>query len=95
MRQMSKPHAAAPALEWVAAMQALATTRPENFNRVIKPEEKALLQNVLESALGVQRKKPGAKKVAAKKTAAKKAAAKKTAAKKQGAPAKRTRNAYF
>jgi hypothetical protein len=90
MRQMSKPHTAAPALEWVAAMQALVATRPENFNRVIKPEEKELLQAVLESALGVQRKKPAAKKAAPKKTAAKK-----TTAKKQAAPAKRTRNAYF
>ena len=90
MRQMSKPHTAAPALEWVAAVQALVATRPENFNRVIKPEEKELLQAVLESALGVQRKKPAAKKAAPKKTAAKK-----TAAKKQAAPAKRTRNAYF
>ncbi|MFN7646605.1 MAG: hypothetical protein ACK5UT_03660 [Acidobacteriota bacterium] len=95
MKQMSKPHTAAPTLEWVAAMQALAAARPENFNRVIKPEEKELLQNVLESALGVQRKKAAAKKAAAKKAAPKKAAAKKTAAKKPAAPAKRTRNAYF
>jgi topoisomerase IA-like protein len=77
MKELKKPHAAAPALEWVAAMQALAAKRPDNFNRAIKPEEKKLLETVLESALGVQRKKPATKKAAAKKVAVKKVAAKK------------------
>jgi topoisomerase IA-like protein len=63
-------------------MQALAAKRPENFARVVKPEEKQLLESVLESALGVQRKKPAAKKAATKKVATKKAATKKVAAKK-------------
>jgi hypothetical protein len=48
-------------------MQALASTRPHNFNRVIKPEEKQLLQGVLETAFGVQRKK-SMKNAVAKKT---------------------------
>jgi hypothetical protein len=82
MKELKKPHTAAPALEWVAAMQALAAKRPENFARVVKPEEKQLLESVLESALGVQRKKPAAKKAATKKAATKKAATKKVAAKK-------------
>lgn len=79
MKELKKPHTAAPALEWVAAMQALAAKRPENFNRVMKPEEKKLLEAVLESSLGVQRKKPAAKKAATKKAAVKKAAVKKPA----------------
>jgi hypothetical protein len=58
-------------------MQALAAKRPDNFNRTVKAEEKKLLEGVLESALGVQRKKPATKKAAAKKPAAKKVAAKK------------------
>ncbi len=82
MKELKKPHTAAPALEWVAAMQALAAKRPENFNRVVKPEEKQLLEAVLESALGVQRKKPATKKVATKKAAAKKTATKKATTKK-------------
>lgn len=82
MKELKKPHTAAPALEWVAAMQALAAKRPENFARVVKPEEKQLLESVLESALDVQRKKPAAKKTATKKAATKKAATKKVAAKK-------------
>ena len=78
MKLSTKAHAAAPTLEWIVAMQALAAKRPDNFNRVIKPEEKKLLEQLLESSLGVQRKAPAAKKAAAKKGAtAKKAAAKK------------------
>ncbi|MFN0101937.1 MAG: hypothetical protein ACKV2U_07590 [Bryobacteraceae bacterium] len=72
MKQSGKVHTAAPALEWVGAMQALAAKRPDNFNRVIKAEEKKLLESVLESALGVQRKKAATKKAAAKKAAPKK-----------------------
>lgn len=83
MKELKKPHSAAPALEWVAAMQALAAKRPDNFNRVIKPEEKKLLEDVLESSLGVQRRKPATKKAAAKKVAAKKAATKKIPARRR------------
>jgi len=82
MKELKKPHTAAPALEWVAAMQTLAAKRPDNFNRVVKAEEKKLLESVLETSLGVQRKKPAAKKAAVKKVAVKKAAAKKIAVKK-------------
>ena len=77
MKELKTPHTAAPALEWINAMQALAAKRPDNFNRVVKAEEKKLLESVLETALGVQRKKPAAKKAAVKKPAAKKVAVKK------------------
>ena len=77
MKELKTPHTAAPALEWITAMQTLAAKRPDNFNRVVKAEEKKLLESVLETALGVQRKKPAAKKAAVKKPAAKKVAVKK------------------
>ena len=54
-------------------MQSLAAKRPDNFNRLVKPEEKKLLEQLLESSLGVQRKAPAAKKPTAKKAAVKKA----------------------
>ncbi len=81
MKELKSPHTAAPALEWVAAMQVLAAKRPDNFNRVVKAEEKKLLESVLESSLGVQRKKTAAKK-ATKKAVVKAHAPKKLAAKK-------------
>jgi len=96
MKELKKPHTAGPALEWVAAMQALAAKRPDNFNRVVKAEEKKLLESVLESALGVQRKRPAAKKAAAKKVAVKKPAAKKSSIKPVKVPRSFTpRNPYF
>lgn len=69
-------HPAAPSLRWVRDMQALAARRPADFGRVMTPSEKKLLEQTLETALGVTRKKPAAKKVAAKKAAPRKAAAK-------------------
>ena len=53
--------------------------RPDKFNRVILPEEKKLLESLLEQSLGVERKKPAVKKATTKKAASKKAAPKKTA----------------
>ncbi len=97
IRELKKPHPAAPALEWVAELQALAAKRPDNFQRVIKPEEKKALEDLLESALGVQRRKPAAKKAATKKVATKKAAPKKAAAKKatpRKVPLRKTPNPY-
>jgi|GEM_PF-582623 len=98
MKELKTPPTAVPALEWIAAMQALAAKRPDNFNRVVKAEEKKLLEGILESSLGVQRKKSAAKKAATKAAtkapAAKKLAAKKVAAKKV-APNFTSRNPYF
>ncbi|MBI2689198.1 MAG: hypothetical protein HYX27_23080 [Acidobacteria bacterium] len=88
MSGLNKPHTAAPALEWIAAMQSLAGQRPDNFNKVVKAEEKKLLEAVLETALGVQRRKPAAKKAATKKAAAKKTAVRKTIVRKRPPPMK-------
>ena len=65
VRQMDG-HAARPSLEWLAEMDAVLTRRPENFNRVMTPPEKKLLEGMLERGLGVQRKKPALKKTAPK-----------------------------
>ncbi len=43
--------------------------RPDNFNRVMTPPEKKLLEAMLERGLGVQRKKAAPKKAAVKKPA--------------------------
>jgi hypothetical protein len=84
-------HPATPALEWISRLQALVEERPEKFTRTVTEAEKKLLQDLLERALGVTRKKPATRKTSAtRKTgapsesaapAAKKTAAKKTAAK--------------
>ena len=66
-------HAARPSLEWLAELDALLARRPENFNRTMTPPEKKLLEALLERGLGVQRKKPAAKKKVAAPRAAKRA----------------------
>ncbi|MFN0165243.1 MAG: hypothetical protein ACKV22_02335 [Bryobacteraceae bacterium] len=78
-------HPARDAYQWLVRMQALLAERPEKFNRLMLPEEKKLLETMLEQALGVARKKPAARKTAA---PAKGAARKKAAAPKKS-PAKR------
>lgn len=50
-------HPAAPSLLWMRQMQQLAEQRPENFNRNVTEAEKKLLEQILESSLGVQRRK--------------------------------------
>ncbi len=69
VRQM-ETHSARPALEWLSELDALLERRPGNFNRVMTPPEKKLLESMMERALGVQRKKPAVKKAPAKKAAA-------------------------
>jgi hypothetical protein len=76
-------HPARHSLEWLAEVDALFLRRPDNFNRSMTAAEKKLLEATLERGLGVQRKKPAAKKT---KPAA---AAKKSAPRKRAAP-KRT-----
>lgn len=61
VRQMDN-HAARPSLEWLAELDAMLGRRPDNFNRVMTSAEKKLLEGMLERGLGVQRKKPAAKK---------------------------------
>ncbi len=66
-------HPARESLEWLGELGAILDRRPGNFNRVMTPPEKKLLEAMLERGLGVQRKKPVAKKTAAKKVVSKKA----------------------
>ena len=60
-------------------MRKLAEERPSGFNKLILPSEKKMLEDMLETALGTTRRKPGVRKTVAKKTVAKKAAVKKAA----------------
>ncbi len=73
-----KDHPAAESLRWVRRMQQLAAERPAEFNRVTLPPEKKLLEEILETSLGVARKKPAPKKATAKPGRPKGAATKKT-----------------
>lgn len=68
-------HPARESLEWLAELNGMLGRRPENFNRVMTPPEKKVLEGMLERGLGVQRKKPAVKKAAVKKAAVKKPAA--------------------
>jgi tetratricopeptide (TPR) repeat protein len=61
-------HAARPSLEWLAELNGVLARRPENFNRVMTPPEKKLLEGMLERGLGVQRKKPAVKRTVPKAT---------------------------
>jgi tetratricopeptide (TPR) repeat protein len=61
VREMND-HPAKPSLEWLAELDAVLARRPDNFNRTMTSPEKKLLESMLERGLGVQRKKPAAKK---------------------------------
>jgi tetratricopeptide (TPR) repeat protein len=65
VRQM-EGHVARGSLEWLSELDALLARRPDNFNRTMTPPEKKVLESMLERGLGVQRKKPAAKKTAPK-----------------------------
>jgi hypothetical protein len=65
VRQM-EGHTARGSLEWLSELDGLVARRPDNFNRTMTAPEKKLLENMLERALGVQRKKPVAKKITTK-----------------------------
>jgi len=67
-------HPAADSLRWVREMQKLAIRRPPEFAKVMTPQEKKLLEAILEQSLGITRKKPAARKTAATKKAATKKA---------------------
>lgn len=69
-------HPAAESYEWLVEMQKVIARRPQNFNRVMQASEKKLLEQTLEQALGVAKKKPAPRKAPA---AKKKAPAKKAA----------------
>jgi hypothetical protein len=54
-------HPAAPSLEWLARLQSVAGERPEKFTRTVTDAEKKILEQILEQALGVKRRKPAPK----------------------------------
>ncbi len=58
-------HPARESLLWMRRMRDLAGERPADFQKTILPAEKKLLEEVLESALGVARKKAPARRAAA------------------------------
>jgi hypothetical protein len=60
LREMGD-HPAAPSLEWLARVQALVAERPDKFTRMVTEPEKKLLEDLLEQALGVKRRKPAPK----------------------------------
>jgi len=70
-------HSARESLEWLAELDKLVARRPEKFNRVMLASEKKLLEDMLERALGVQRRKPVPRKAASGKTQTRKPAVKK------------------
>jgi hypothetical protein len=70
-------HPAAGAYEWVEKLRRVLAERPENFNRVMQPSEKKILEQLLEQALGVARKRPAPRKTTPK-TAAKRTPAKRS-----------------
>ena len=65
---------AAESLRWLDRMRKLAAERPPEFQKVILPAEKKMLEDLLESALGATRRKPAARKAPAKKAPPKKRA---------------------
>jgi tetratricopeptide (TPR) repeat protein len=54
-------HPAAPSLEWLARLQSVVGGRPEKFTRTVTDAEKKFLEDMLEQALGVKRRKPAPK----------------------------------
>jgi tetratricopeptide (TPR) repeat protein len=63
-------HPARESLLWIRRMRDLAAQRPPDFTKTMLPAEKKLLEQILETSLGVSRKKPAARKAAARKPAA-------------------------
>ncbi len=50
-------YAAAESLRWISRLQQLVAERPEKFTKMVTPAEKKLLEELLEKALGVSRRK--------------------------------------
>lgn len=69
----AEDHPAAESLRWMADIQRLVAKRPEKFTKLVTPAEKKLLEEMLERALGVTRKKPAPRKVVSAAVAKKKA----------------------
>jgi hypothetical protein len=63
-------HPAADALQWMSTLQGVVAKRPDKFTKTVTAAEKKVLEQLLEEALGVTRKKPAARKAAAPRKAA-------------------------
>jgi hypothetical protein len=50
-------HPATESLRWISRLQRLVAERPEKFTKMVTPAEKKLLEELLEKALGVNRRK--------------------------------------
>jgi hypothetical protein len=72
-------HPAADSLQWISKLRGLVAERPDKFTKSVTAAEKKVLEEMLEQALGVVRRKPAPRKAAVKKagTAVKRAAVKK------------------
>jgi hypothetical protein len=53
---------AAESLRWISKLQQLVAERPEKFTKMVTPAEKKLLEELLEKALGVSRRKAAPRK---------------------------------
>jgi hypothetical protein len=85
-------HPAVDSLQWISKLRDLVGERPDRFTKSVTPAEKKALEELLEQALGVTRRKPAPRKAATKKAATPaKRAIKKTAPK----PRRRDDNPYF
>ena len=63
-------HPAADSLQWILQLQEIVAKRPDKFTKLVTTAEKKALEELLEQALGVTRKKPAPRKTTtAKKTA--------------------------
>ena len=51
-------HPAVESLQWISRLKQLVAERPEKFTKLVTPAEKRLLEELLERALGVSRRKP-------------------------------------
>lgn len=58
MAREMQDHPAAPSLEWMVRLQALVAERPDKFTKFTTPAEKKFLEQLLEQAVGVKRRKP-------------------------------------
>jgi hypothetical protein len=63
-------HPAAESLQWISRLRQVIAERPEKFTKTVTTAEKKLLEEMLERAMGVTRKKPTPRKTSQKKTAA-------------------------
>jgi hypothetical protein len=62
LTHIAESHPAADSLVWISKLQKLVAERPEKFTKMVTPAEKKMLEETLERALGVQRRKASAPK---------------------------------